>query len=96
MDVVPSHRVVSGCRDGANARLLEDGRLHMQRLCMFAVISAPLFGLISTFSLVTSEMTLGQFMVLLGQGLPFDAIHALGNLAFAVWTGTMLHHFSAA
>ena len=78
---------------GANARLIEDGRLHMQRLCMLAVISAPLFGLISTLSLVTSEMTLGQFMVLLGQGLPFDAIHALGNLAFAVWTGTMLHHF---
>ncbi|MAP78979.1 MAG: hypothetical protein CL980_03550 [Euryarchaeota archaeon] len=38
-------------------------------------------------------MTLGQFMLLLGQGLPFDAVHALGNVAFAVWTGSMLHRF---
>lgn len=78
---------------GANARMIVDGRLQMQRLCMFAAISAPLFGLISTLSLVSSEMSFGQFMVLLAQGLPFDVIHALGNLAFAVWTGAMLHHF---
>ena len=78
---------------GANARLIEDGRLQIQRLCLYAVVAAPLFGLISTLSLVTSEMSFGQFMLLLGQGLPFDAIHALGNLAFAVWTGSLLHHF---
>jgi hypothetical protein len=78
---------------GANARLIEEGRLQIQRLCLYAVVAAPLFGLISTLSLVTSEMSFGQFMLLLGQGLPFDAIHALGNLAFAVWTGSLLHHF---
>ena len=78
---------------GANARLIEDGRLQTQRLCLYAVVTAPLFGFISTLSLVSSEMSVGQFIVLLGQGLPFDAIHALGNLAFAVWTGAMLHQF---
>jgi len=78
---------------GANARLIDEGRLQIQRLCLYAVVAAPLFGLISTLSLVTSEMSLGQFMLLFGQGLPFDAIHALGNLAFAVWTGSLLHHF---
>ncbi|DAC70103.1 MAG TPA: hypothetical protein D7I13_01295, partial [Candidatus Poseidoniales archaeon] len=43
--------------------------------------------------LITSELTFTQFLVLLGQGMPFDAIHALGNVAFAVWMGPVLHSF---
>ena len=78
---------------GANARLIVDGRLQTARLCLYAVLAAPLFGFVSTLSLISPEMSVGQFIVLLGQGLPFDAIHALGNLAFAVWTGAMLHQF---
>ena len=78
---------------GANARLIVDGRLQTTRLCLYAVVAAPLFGFVSTVSLISSEMSVGQFVLLLGQGLPFDAIHALGNLAFAVWAGAMLHQF---
>ena len=78
---------------GANARLIVDGRLQTTRLCLYAVVAAPLFGFVSTLSLISSEMSVGQFVLLLGQGLPFDAIHALGNLAFAVWAGAMLHQF---
>ena len=78
---------------GAKANLIADGRLNHARLYLAAALVAPLFGLISTLSLVSGEMTVGQFMILLGQGLPFDAVHALGNVAFAVWTGSMLHRF---
>jgi len=78
---------------GARANLIADGRLNHARLYVAAALVAPLFGLISTLSLVSGSMTVGQFALLLGQGLPFDAIHALGNVAFAVWTGSMLHRF---
>ena len=78
---------------GAHANLVVDGRLNHVRLYMAAALVAPMFGAITTLSLVSGEMTLGQFMLLLGQGLPFDAVHALGNVAFAVWTGSMLHRF---
>ena len=78
---------------GARLTLFEKGELNLLRLCVFAAVSAPLFGLISTFSLITSELTFTQFLVLLGQGMPFDAIHALGNVAFAVWMGPVLHSF---
>ena len=78
---------------GARATLFENGELNLPRLCVFAAVSAPVFGLISTLSLITSELTFTQFLVLLGQGMPFDAIHALGNVAFAVWMGPVLHSF---
>ncbi|MGB1232760.1 MAG: DUF6580 family putative transport protein [Poseidonia sp.] len=78
---------------GAKANLIADGRLNHARLYLAAVLVAPLFGLISTLSLVSGTMSVGQFVILVVQGLPFDAVHALGNVAFAVWTGSMLHRF---
>jgi hypothetical protein len=62
-------------------------------LAVLSVVSAVLFGFVSTLSLVTSTMTPSAFMVLLGQGLPFDVVHALGNLVFVVWMAPSLHHF---
>ena len=78
---------------GAKANLVADGRLNHVRLYVAAALTAPLFGVISTLSLVSSGMTVSQFMTLVAQGLPFDVVHALGNVAFAVWTGSMLHRF---
>ena len=78
---------------GARSRLIDEGELNLPRLCFFAALAAPLFGFIATRSLITPDLTVAQFLVLLGQGLPFDAVHALGNVAFALWIGPMLHTF---
>lgn len=78
---------------GAKADVVKDGALNHGRLYVLAALVAPLFGVIATLSLVSGGMTASQFMLLVWQGFPFDAVHALGNVAFAVWTGSMLHRF---
>jgi len=78
---------------GARANLVQNGRLQMPRLAVVSVVSALLFGFIATLSLVTSTTTPVAFAVLLGQGLPFDIVHALGNLVFVVWMAPSLHNF---
>jgi len=67
--------------------------LDMKRLCCVAVISAFLFGFISTLSLIDGSFSASGFALFLLHGLPFDAVHALGNLVFAVWFGPLLHGF---
>lgn len=78
---------------GARANLVQNGKLQLQRLALVSVLSAMVFGFVSTLSLVTSAMSPSAFIVLLGQGLPFDVVHALGNLVFVVWMAPSLHHF---
>ena len=78
---------------GARANLIQNGQLQLQRLALVSVFSAMVFGFVSTLSLITSAMTPSAFIVLLGQGLPFDVVHALGNLVFVVWMAPSLHHF---
>ena len=56
-----------------------NGQLQLQRLALVSVLSAMVFGFVSTLSLITSAMTPSAFIVLLGQGLPLDVVHALGN-----------------
>ena len=78
---------------GARANLVQNGQLQLQRLALVSVVSAMVFGFVSTLSLVTSAMTPSSFIVLLGQGLPFDVVHALGNLVFVIWMAPSLHQF---
>tara|TARA_B100000003_G_scaffold79150_1_gene71079 strand:- start:1838 stop:2497 length:660 start_codon:yes stop_codon:yes gene_type:complete len=78
---------------GARAKLVQNGQLQLQRLALASVASAVVFGFVSTLSLVTSAMTPSSFIVLLGQGLPFDVVHALGNLVFVIWMAPSLHQF---
>ena len=78
---------------GARAKLVQNGQLRLQRLALASVASAVVFGFVSTLSLVTSAMTPSAFIVLLGQGLPFDVVHALGNLVFVIWMAPSLHQF---
>ena len=78
---------------GARAKLVQNGQLQLQRLALVSVVSAMVFGFVSTLSLVTSAMTPSTFIALLGQGLPFDVVHALGNLVFVIWMAPSLHQF---
>lgn len=78
---------------GARYLAAESNALDMKRLCTVSAASAFLFGLVTTLSLVdsgTSAMGVGLLFV---QGLPYDAVHAIGNLAFAAWLGPSLHSF---
>jgi len=67
--------------------------LDVKRLFSLAAISAFLFGFISTLSLIDGSVSATGFALLLLHGLPYDAVHALGNLVFAVWFGPFLHGF---
>ena len=46
-------------------------------------------------ALVAPGMTVSAFALLLAQGLPFDLLHAIGNVAFALWMAPVLHRFLA-
>ena len=78
---------------GSRFAFEEHGTLNMQRLCGVSVVAAFVFGTISTLSLVDATTTLGGFAQMVLLGLPFDALHALGNIAFALWLGPSLHTF---
>jgi energy-coupling factor transport system substrate-specific component len=67
--------------------------IDMRRLCYVSIASAFLFGLITTLSLVEAGTSVTGFGLLFLQGAPYDAVHAVGNLMFAVWLGPLLHGF---
>ena len=52
-----------------------------------AICSAFMFDFIASLSIITSTTTLSDFAVYLAHGIPFDILHALENLTFAVWFG---------
>ena len=78
---------------GSQLTFDEHGVLNMRRLCGTGVFVAFVFGAISTLSLVQAGTSFGDFANLMLLGLPFDALHALGNIAFALWLGPSLHRF---
>ena len=78
---------------GSRLNFEQHGRFDMRLLCIASVFAAFVFGLIATCSLIEPSTTLSSFAFLLAQGLPYDAIHAVGNLAFAVWFGPAVYRF---
>ena len=73
------------------AGLLEANRLRLPQLSVVSVLAAFVFGFVASLSLLDSTMSLTDFFSLLFAGLPYDALHALGNLAVAVWFGPTIH-----
>ncbi|MDG1550658.1 MAG: hypothetical protein P8Q95_02935 [Candidatus Poseidoniaceae archaeon] len=72
---------------GANAKLVTSGQLNFKRLVLLSVFSAFVFDLIVSFSIIDGSVGLVQFMIYLANGIPYDLMHALGNLTFAAWFG---------
>ena len=72
---------------GANAKLVTSGQLNFKRLFLLSVFSAFVFDLIVSFSIIDGSVGLVQFMIYLANGIPYDLMHALGNLTFAAWFG---------
>ncbi len=63
------------------------GRVSLAVTCGFAGIA---YGVLLNFSLMATyggDLSLQRFLVLQGRAIPFDAAHALGNIAFALVAG---------
>jgi energy-coupling factor transport system substrate-specific component len=63
------------------------GRLALAATCAFAAIA---YGVLLNFSLMATyggDLSLERFLALQARALPFDAAHAIGNVAFALLAG---------
>jgi prenyltransferase/squalene oxidase-like repeat protein len=63
------------------------GRLSLAATCGFAGIA---YGVLLNFSLMATyggDLSIQRFLVLEGRAVPFDAAHAVGNVAFALLAG---------
>jgi len=63
------------------------GRLALAATCGFAAIA---YGVLLNFSLMATyggDLSLERFLALQARALPFDAAHAIGNIAFALLAG---------
>ena len=47
-----------------------------------------MFDFIVSLSVIDGSITFSQFMLYLANGIPYDLMHATGNLAFAAWLTT--------
>lgn len=72
---------------GANAKIVVSSKLNFKRLFLASFFSAFLFDMIVSLSIIDGSVGLLQFMIYLVNGIPYDLMHALGNLTFAAWFG---------
>ena len=73
---------------GSKFAIIANGELQRNRLFVAAIASAFAFDLIVSFSIIDSSTSIVSFLTYLAHGIPYDLLHALGNLTFAVWFGT--------
>ena len=72
---------------GSRISLVVDGVYNATRTCFAAITSAFMFGMIASLSILDGTMAGMDFLFYVVNGWPFDALHALGNLTFAIWFG---------
>ena len=72
---------------GANANLVLNGVYNFRRTCIAAIGTAFIFDFIVSLSIIDGTFGVVEFMLYLLNGIPFDVLHAVGNIAFAVWFG---------
>ena len=73
---------------GSKLSLIVNGELQRSRLFIAAIASAFVFDIIVSLSIIDSSFTIVTFLTYLAHGIPYDLLHALGNLTFAVWFGS--------
>ena len=73
---------------GSKLALIVNGELQRSRLFIAAIASAFVFDLIVSLSIIDSSFTLLTFLTYLAHGIPYDLLHAVDNLTFAVWFGS--------
>lgn len=73
---------------GSKIALVVDGEIQRKRLFIAAIASAFVFDFIVSLSIIDSSFSIVTFLTYLAHGMPYDMLHALGNLTFAVWFGS--------
>ena len=73
---------------GANYNLVLNGKINYKRVFYTSVFTAFMFDFIVSLSVIDGSTSLSQFMIYLANGIPYDLMHALGNLIFAAWLST--------
>ena len=71
---------------GSSSKIIIDGQLQLNRTFGYAVICAFLFDIIVSLS-VLGTVSLPGFMMYLLNGIPYDILHAVGNVTIAAWFG---------
>jgi len=71
---------------GSSSKIIIDGQLQLNRTFGYAVICAFLFDIIVSLS-VLGTVSLSGFMMYLLNGIPYDILHAVGNVTIAAWFG---------
>lgn len=72
---------------GSTANIVVDGKLQLNKTYVIAVLSALLFDFIVSLS-VLGTVSFSGFITYLLNGIPYDLLHAVGNLTVAAWFGT--------
>ena len=90
MDIFPSNRfklwrAVGGCI--AANQFIKDEKLMIGRLMIAGVIAAFVFNYIVSLSVLIADPSLGVLIAYLITGLPFDLLHAAGNMVIAITLG---------
>jgi energy-coupling factor transport system substrate-specific component len=70
---------------GAKSDLVVNNRINYPRIYLAAIGTAFLFDFIVSLSILDGTVGFSQFMIYLANGIPYDLMHALGNLTFAAW-----------
>ncbi|DAC60496.1 MAG TPA: hypothetical protein HA354_00190, partial [Candidatus Poseidoniaceae archaeon] len=63
-----------------------DGKLVLNKAYGYAIFCAFLFDFIVSLSVI-GTVSLSEFMIYLLNGIPYDLLHAFGNLTFVAWFG---------
>ena len=71
---------------GSSSKIIIDGQLQLNRTFGYAVICAFLFDIIVSLS-VLGTVSLSGFMMYLLNVIPYDILHAVGNVTIAAWFG---------
>ena len=71
---------------GSSSKIIIDGQLQLNKTFGYAVICAFLFDIIVSLS-VLGTVSLSGFMMYLLNGIPYDILHAAGNVTIAAWFG---------
>ncbi len=71
---------------GSSSKIIIDGQLQLNKTFGYAIICAFLFDIIVSLS-VLGTVSLSGFMMYLINGIPYDILHAVGNVTIAAWFG---------
>ena len=72
--------------------LINEEKLSIRRLLIAGFISAFVFDYIVSLFVLIADPSLGVLIAYLITGLPFDLLHAAGNIVIAITLGPSMHN----